>query len=454
MRDDARRLGAQQLGGVGVLLLRHDRRARRPRVGAARRSRTPRSTTARARRRAATGASRRSPRRRGSRATKSRLETASIEFGDDAGEAQLARRPSSRSVSKFTPASAPAPSGSSAAGVDTAAKRARSRSEHPDVGEQVVAEVDGLRALKVRVARHRPVEVRSARASSDLDQRAERRARAGGGARTNSAMSVATWSLRERAVCSLPADRARRSRSARRSIAMWMSSSPARERKRAVAQLALDGVEPAQQRVAIRVADDPRSPRASARARATGRCRAGHSRRSNASERVERLEVGVPGLARSATCAGQSTARRPSAAASAPRDALDLALAQLREERQRERARGDVLADRELALAVAEASRGRSSSGGSPAGRACSGCRARAARAIVASRSMPRGSCTTKTNQPRTVAAGVGARAARGPRCPRAPRGSARRRARAPASRSSRRSSCARPSAQAISDRR
>ena len=36
-------------------------------------------------------------------------------------------------------------------------------------------------------------------------------------------------------------------------------------------------------------------------------------------------------------------------------DARDLALGQLREERQRERARGDVLADRELALAVAEA---------------------------------------------------------------------------------------------------
>ena len=31
--DDPRRLGAQQLGGVGVLLLRHDRRAARPRVG-------------------------------------------------------------------------------------------------------------------------------------------------------------------------------------------------------------------------------------------------------------------------------------------------------------------------------------------------------------------------------------------------------------------------------------
>ena len=32
VRDDPRRLRAQQLGGVGVLLLRHDRRARRPRV--------------------------------------------------------------------------------------------------------------------------------------------------------------------------------------------------------------------------------------------------------------------------------------------------------------------------------------------------------------------------------------------------------------------------------------
>ncbi len=40
--DDARRLRAQQLGRVGVLLLRHDRGARAPRVRAARRSRTRR----------------------------------------------------------------------------------------------------------------------------------------------------------------------------------------------------------------------------------------------------------------------------------------------------------------------------------------------------------------------------------------------------------------------------
>ena len=31
--------------------------------------------------------------------------------------------------------------------------------EHPEVGEEVVAEVDGLRALQVRVAGHRPVRV-------------------------------------------------------------------------------------------------------------------------------------------------------------------------------------------------------------------------------------------------------------------------------------------------------
>ena len=58
----------------------------------------------------------------------------------------------------------------------------------------------------------------------------------------------------------------------------------------------------------------------------------------------------------------------------------------------------------------ARSARGRSSSGGSPADRACSGCRASASARITASRSTPCGSWTTNTNQPRRVAAAVDAR--------------------------------------------
>ena len=58
--------------------------------------------------------------------TKSRLETASIEFGaTPAKPSSRATKP--RSVSKFTPASAPAPSGSSLVEPSTNSKRRASR---------------------------------------------------------------------------------------------------------------------------------------------------------------------------------------------------------------------------------------------------------------------------------------------------------------------------------------
>ena len=62
-------------------------------------------------------------------------------------------------MSKLTPASAPAPSGrrpDCALGEREALAVAR---EHPEVREQMVAEVHGLRALQVGVAGHRPVDV-------------------------------------------------------------------------------------------------------------------------------------------------------------------------------------------------------------------------------------------------------------------------------------------------------
>ncbi len=137
---------------------------------------------------------------------------------------------------------------------------------------------------------------------------------------------------------------------------MWMSSSSAANGKAPLAQLALDRVEAGEQRVAVVRGDDRRARRASARARATARCPAAtaagrsRSRRSGAGSRG----AGARG---SGTRRGQSTsgatAERPRRSAS--RHAGDLALAHLREERQRQRACGDVLAHRELALAMAEA---------------------------------------------------------------------------------------------------
>ena len=91
--DDPRRLGAQQLGGVGVLLLRHDARARGEVLGGLAERELVGSTTARSRRRAGTGARRRSRPRRGSRARSrgSRRRRSSSASTDV--EAELARRP-------------------------------------------------------------------------------------------------------------------------------------------------------------------------------------------------------------------------------------------------------------------------------------------------------------------------------------------------------------------------
>ena len=97
---------------------------------------------------------------------KSRLATASTELGETLVKPSSAAT-MRRSVSKFTPASAPAPSGMTPQARSTAAKRVAVARGHPEPGEQVVGEVDRLRALQVGVAGQRPVEV----ALGGLDER-------------------------------------------------------------------------------------------------------------------------------------------------------------------------------------------------------------------------------------------------------------------------------------------
>ena len=96
---------------------------------------------------------------------------------------------------------------------------------HLDIGQQMMAEGHRLRRLQMGEARHH---------RAGMLQRLARRARADKPAsaassasmasRTHSRKSVATWSLRERAVCSRPAAGPISSAS-RPSTFMWMSSS-------------------------------------------------------------------------------------------------------------------------------------------------------------------------------------------------------------------------------------
>ena len=112
--------------------------------------------------------------------------------------------------------------------------------EHLEVGEQVVAEGHRLRDLQVREARHHGVGVRLGK----VEQRARAALRmsaasASIAARRYSRMSVATWSLRERAVCRrLPASPTSSVR--RRSMLRCTSSRSIDQAKRARADLVAD----------------------------------------------------------------------------------------------------------------------------------------------------------------------------------------------------------------------
>ena len=231
MADHARRLRAQQLGRVGVLLLRHDRGARAPRVG-----------------QLAEAELRARPQH---------------ELGAEPGEVGRARRRGGEVVEHEV-----AP-GDRVDRVRRDLREAELVGEHAPVGVEVHARpARPSRAAASRPARRRRRSARGrARASrstraddgrgrragraadacsrASASRRAPRRARAAppsarrsplARARSaracTSARSVTTWSLRERAVCRRPPT-GPASSVRRRSIAMWMSSSSAANAKRA-----------------------------------------------------------------------------------------------------------------------------------------------------------------------------------------------------------------------------
>ena len=131
----------------------------------------------------------------------------------------------------------------------------------------------------------------------------------------------------------------------------------------------------------------------------------GHSRRSKPIEVFRRWKSGCWGSWKRDTGGAVYAGRRlsdraPQRSAGARASTWPSLIS--REERQRERARGDVLADRELALAVAEALAVEAHQVDRRQVGLALDARARRARARSSSRSTPRGSCTTNTNQPRT----------------------------------------------------
>ena len=144
------------------------------------------------------------------------------------------------------------------------------------------------------VAGHRPVEVLLCALEQAPMSAGDRGLRRAERSRVYMARSVTTWSLRERAVCSLPPTGPATS-VRRRSIAMWMSSSSVAGRRNVLGELALDGVEAGQQRVAVLGGDDRavgKHPRVGARLRDV----LGPQASVEADRGVQAPEVGVLGL--------------------------------------------------------------------------------------------------------------------------------------------------------------
>jgi hypothetical protein len=88
--------------------------------------------------------------------TKSRLETASIEFGDTPAKPELARHEAAVGVEVHA-RQRPRAERELGRGAQHELEARGVAAEHPEVREQVVRQVHGLRALEMRVARHRPV---------------------------------------------------------------------------------------------------------------------------------------------------------------------------------------------------------------------------------------------------------------------------------------------------------
>ena len=137
--DDAARLAAHQFGGVGIALLRHDRRAGReasesatkPNCGVAQ------STISSAKRRQVDGAD-----RRGGEGFEHEIAIghAVERIGGRPVEAERLRPCVARSIGKEVPASAAAPSGHSLSRLRASAKPAAVARQHFDIGEQMMAE--------------------------------------------------------------------------------------------------------------------------------------------------------------------------------------------------------------------------------------------------------------------------------------------------------------------------
>src|ERR1019366_6266266 len=110
---------------------------------------------------------------------KSLPETASIEFGATSWKPS-SRATWPRSVSKFTPASAPAPSGRGPRPPPPRLGDGEARAvaaEHPEVGEQVMTQIDRLGALEVGVSGQLPVDVLLGADQQLPHQRSDRRSR-------------------------------------------------------------------------------------------------------------------------------------------------------------------------------------------------------------------------------------------------------------------------------------